>query len=278
MRKELNILSQSIFLILLLVLSACAYRPKLLAEKILPQQIAEMKKTTRLNEGEKIKYGISWLGISCGKMDLEIKSSEEINGRKVYHLFCDAGPNDFFSIFFQSRYILETYLDAETGLPIKSVRKKMPKNQTEEEIMFHWNNKVAEVNYGKAVKKIPLAENSQDLLSFLYYFRINGLAPDKKYNFSIIYSGKSWPVEMISDGVYQLRQTGGRCIRVLSVKLFSPLILEIMGGKELTAYVSADYERIPVIFSVKTKMGQADTTLIEKRQCELPKLEKKIPQ
>jgi hypothetical protein len=203
-------------------------------------------------------------------MDLEIKGIEEIDGRKFYRLFCDAGPNSFFSLFFKARYALETYVDTESGLPLKSSRKKMLKTGIEEEIVFDRNKNIAEINDGEKVKQITITQNSHDLLSFLYYYRINGLEPNKKYNFDIIYGGKSWPVEMSTGGIYQLRLRDGKCVDVLSVKVLSALILEIMGGKELNAYVSADSQRVPVFFNVKTKMGTANTTLIEQKQCELP--------
>jgi hypothetical protein len=154
-------------------------------------------------------------------------------------------------------------VDAESGLPLESSRKKMSKIGIEEDIIFDRDKKIAEINDGKTVKKITLTQNSHDLLSFLYYFRIHGLKPDKKYNFDIVYGGKSWPVEMTTQGVYQLRLKGGKRVDVLFVKLSSELILEIMGNKDLDAYVSADLERIPIFFRVKTKMGEADTILIK---------------
>lgn len=261
--KNLNGSYKIYFLVLVLALSACAYRPRIVAEKISPQQVICVKKPANLTKGEKLKYGISWIGIPAGMLDLEVKGVEEINGSKFYRLNCDAGPNGFFSLFFKYRYILETYVDAQSGLPLKSSRKKIRKAGIEEDIVFDWNKKIAEINDGKVVKKIALSQNSHDLLSFLYYFRMHGLEPDKKYNFDIIYGGRSWPVEMTTQGIYQVRLKGGKRFDALFVKLSSALILEIMGNNELDAYVSADLERIPVFFRVKTKMGEADTILIK---------------
>ncbi|MFA5271017.1 MAG: DUF3108 domain-containing protein [Candidatus Omnitrophota bacterium] len=260
--KKLNRFRRIYFLVLLLLLPACAYRPKIIAENISPQQIASVKEPTCLIGEEKLLYGISWLGIPAGRMNLEVKDIEKINGRDYYRLVCNAGPNNFFSFFFKSKYILETYVDVESALPLKSSRKRLPKGEIDEIITFDRNNKIAQINDGKAVKEIALTQNSHDLLSFLYYFRVHGLESGKKYDFDIVYGGKSWPVEMTTQGFCQLRLRDGKRIRVIAVKLSSALILEIMGNKDLEAYVSADLKRIPVFFTVKTKMGKADTTLI----------------
>jgi len=268
MNKKSSRLPKICFLILLLTLPACAYRPKIIAEKITLQEIASMKEPVRLLDGEKLSYGIAWIGIPSGRMNLEIKGIEKINGRNFYHIVCEAGPNDFFSLFFKSKYILETYVDTESGLPLKSLRKKMPKGEVEEDINFDRNNKIAEINNGKTIKKIELTQNSHDLLSFLYYFRMHGVEPEKKYDFDIVYGERSWPVEMTTEGVGRIKLRGSECVQVLSVKLSSALILEIMGNKEMEAYVSIDSKRIPIFFTVKTKMGQADTMLIKKEICD----------
>lgn len=256
--------SKICFLILLSVLSACAYRPRISPIKLTPQEIIKLEEPGCLDKTEKIKYSISWINIPSGRINLETKGIEKINGCNVYHIYCDAGPNSFWSLFFKSRYLLETYVDTQTGLPLKSVRKRMPKALIEEDIAFDWAKDTAKISDGKTTKEISVTKNSHDLLSFIYYYRIKGLEPGAKYNFYVIYNGKSWPVEIQTDNIYQLKSRDGSLIQVIYVKLLSSLIAELTGGSLLEAYVSVDSKRIPIFFSIKTKMGEADANLIEK--------------
>ncbi|MFA5008826.1 MAG: DUF3108 domain-containing protein [Candidatus Omnitrophota bacterium] len=245
-------------------MTACAYRPRIVMQCVpLAKQCTTINKPGKLSLVEKLNYVVSWHGIPSGRLTIETKGIETIGNRNYYHIVANAGPNDFFAIFFNIKYTVETYVDSDTGLPLKFYRNKSHRGKKEQEaIIFDHNANSATWEYThKAKKSVKIDENSQDLLSFLYYFRLKGFASDKLYNFNIVYDGKSWPVQMKVDNLHLLKLRNGKCIEVISAELTSPLISEIMGSSKLNAYVGADAKRIPIFFTVKTKMGEADTVL-----------------
>ncbi|MFA5337384.1 MAG: DUF3108 domain-containing protein [Candidatus Omnitrophota bacterium] len=252
------------FFAILLVMTACAYRPKIVLQCVPPlRQCAIVKEPSSLPVTEKLIYVLSWHGIPSGRLTLETKGVENIDGRNYYHVIATAGPNNFFSIFFNIKYTVETYVDKDTGLPLKFYKKKSSRGKVAEEtIVFDYSNDTAIWEYtGKTKKEIEFAKNSQDLLSFLYYFRLKGLEANKVYNFNILYNGKSWPIKMVTGNVNLIKLGSGDCINTVSVELSSSLISKLVGGEILNAYVSADSKRIPVFFTIKSKGGQADAVL-----------------
>jgi len=245
-------------------MTACAYRPKIVMQYTLPlKQCAIVKEPSSLPGAEKLIYGLSWHGIPSGRLTLETKGIERIDNCNYYHVIATAGPNNFFSIFFNIKYIVETYVDKDTGMPLKFYKKKSVKGKvTEETIIFDYGNNEAIWEYtGKTKKTIELTKNNQDLLSFLYYFRLKGLEANKVYNFNIVYNGKNWPIKMVTGNVNLIKLGSGDCVNVVSVELSSPLISKLVGGETLSAYVSADSKRIPVFFTIKSKGSQADAVL-----------------
>jgi hypothetical protein len=111
-------------------------------------------------------------------------------------------------------------------------------------------------------KEIEINENTHDLLSFLYYFRMKGIEQDKTYDFNILYGGKIWPIQMKVTDIYLMKFRDGSCVDVFSVELTSELISKIMGAPALDAYVSADLRRVPIFFTAKTRMGESDSVLL----------------
>lgn len=253
------------FLIIIISATACAYRPRIVT-KCIPKesQCFIAKEPSRFPSREKLRYSVSWRGIPSASLILETKGIEEVGGKDCYYMTANAGPNSFFSFFYNIKYQVETYIDKDSGLSLKSYKKKNFKNKiTEETIIFNRDKKTAQCEYNnKPKKEVKIEDTTHDLLSFLYYFRIKGLESGKAYDFGILYGGKIWQVKMTVGDVYLMKLRNGECIDVFSVKLFSELITKIMGASELDAYVSADSRRIPVFFTAKTKIGETDCALV----------------
>jgi len=252
-------------LIALLGTTACAYRPRIITQCI-PQaeQCLIMKEPAHFSSKEKLMYSASLGGIPSANLVLEIKGIEQVNNRDCYHIVANAGPNSFFSFFYNIKYQVETYIDKDSGLSLKFYKKKtFRKKVNEETIIFDRDKKMAQCEYNdKRKKEVTINQDTHDLLSFLYYFRMKGLEPDKTYDFSILYNGKIWPFKMKVNGVYLMKLRDGRCVNVFSVKLTSELISKIMGAPALDAFVSADAMRTPIFFTAKTRMGQSDSVLL----------------
>lgn len=252
-------------LILLLAVTACAYRPRIVMQCVpLKEQCIIVKEPSHFSSREKLMYSAALRGIPSANLVLEIKGIERVNNHDCYHIVADASPNSFFSLFFNVKYHVETYIDKDTGLSVKFYKKKTSGRKTNEEtIIFDRDKKTAKCEYNDMRKKeIEINENTQDLLSFLYYFRMKGIEQNKTYDFNILYGGKIWPIQMKVTGVYLMKLRDGSCVNVFSVKLTSELISKIMGAPALDAYVSADSRRVPIFFTAQTTMGESDSVLL----------------
>jgi hypothetical protein len=247
-----------------LLVTACVYKPLITAYVPQNWQCPVTKRQFTFSDKEKLLYTAAWHGIPSGRLVLEIKGIEKIANRDYYHIVATAGPNDFFSFFYNVKYMVETYIDKETGLTLKFRKQKISGERTiEEDIDFDRKNNTMNWQYtGRSKETIKSSQNTHDLLSFLYYFRLKGLEQNKTYDFEIAYNGKIWPVQMKVDDVKFLRLRGGNYLPVFYVELSSELIAKIMGTKILKAYVSADSKRVPVFFTARTKIGNADSRLI----------------
>lgn len=253
------------FLTVLLAITACAYRPRIVTQCIpLQKQCFLTKEPARFSSQEKLIYGASWRGIPSASLVLEIKGIKQVGNRDCYHIVATASPNTFFSFFYNVKYRVETYIDKDNGLSLRFYKKKTFKRKTTEEtITFNRDKKTAKCEYnGKQKKDVAIDENTHDLLSFLYYFRLKGLEPEKIYDFSIIFAGKIWPVKMKVNNIYLIKLKNGECMNAFSVTLTSDLINEIMGSSTLDAYVSADIRRTPIYFTAKTRIGESDSVLL----------------
>ncbi|MCK9614853.1 MAG: DUF3108 domain-containing protein [Candidatus Omnitrophica bacterium] len=252
------------FLSILLATTACAYRPQIIKQCIPKQEQCFLpKEPARLSYDEKLIYGASWRGIPSAKLILQIKGIEEVNNRDCYHITATANPNSFFSIFFNVKYEVDTYIDKASGLSLKFHKKKsFGRKISEETIIFDRDKKIAKCKFNDNRKKdVEIGENTHDLLSFLYYFRMKGLEPEGTYDFNILYAGRIWPIKMKVNGIYLMKLKGER-INVFSVRLTSELINAIIGSPALDAYVSANEKLIPVFFTANTRIGQSDSVLL----------------
>ncbi|MDD4955913.1 MAG: DUF3108 domain-containing protein [Candidatus Omnitrophica bacterium] len=260
----IKITFKSLFLVMLLGTTACAYKPKIVMQCLpQPKQCIIANETLRFSPKEKLAYVASLGSIPSANLVLEIKGIEYVNGHDCYHIVADAGPNSFFSLFFNLKYHIETYIDKNTGLTAKFYKKKTSRRKTTEEtIIFDRDKNTAKCEYNDMRKKeLAINQDTHDLLSFLYYYRMKGIETGKTYNFGMLYGGKIWPVEMKVGNVYLMKLKDGSCINVFAVKLSSEIISSIMGAPVLDAYVSVDSKRIPIFFTAKTRMGDVGTVL-----------------
>ena len=161
-------------------------------------------KNTSFKEGEKLVFkvyynmGAIWVGAGYATFNTTL---EDFNGKKTYHVVGDGKTLKSYDWFFKVRDKYETYIDAETMLPLKFIR------NVDEGGYKIYNNVTFNQNMGQAIStngvhKVPKCV--QDVLSTIYYARnidYNKYKPgdkipfamfldDQVYNLYIRYVGK----------------------------------------------------------------------------------------
>jgi len=213
--------------------------------------------------GEKIDYavGYSVIGIyvNAGSASFTTATTPGNNG-EMYHLVGEGATNSRYDWIFKVRDRYESYFDAGTMQPVKSVRSvNEGKYKKYEEVVFDAKNNTA--TNKKGVHKVP--QNIQDVISAVYCARnldytsyklgdkipINMFFGSEVYNMYIRYAGK------------ETVKTKYGNIRTIVLK---PLLLKgdtFKGGEGMTVWVTDDNNHVPVKIESKLSVGSIKVDL-----------------
>lgn len=253
---------------IVLVISSCAYRPKIITLPVPIQEQANEAVSVpiavkTIEVGEKLVYAVDWRGIPSGKIILEVKEIVTIGQRSYYHIIAEAVPNGFFSFFYRVKYFVETYIDTESHRPLKFYKKRILRNVVSEEtINFDYNRNEARWQYtSSGSKTIPLTPHGQDLLSFLYIFRMQDIKLGAEYPVDIVYNASIWQAKIKVD-TFELVKFNGEGIKTFTAKLISRLSKHITGDQKMKIYFSFDNGHAPLLFQLSTKIGPLTGVLV----------------
>lgn len=224
-------------------------------------------------EGEKITfrvyYNMSFIWATAGYATFTVKT-EDMNGRKVYHVTGDGKTAKSYEWFYKVRDIYESYIDKETLLPLRFVR-----NVNEggfkifADVKFDRNKKEA-VNEKK--KKYAITDCTQDVLSAIYFARnidYNKHKPGDKIPFSMFLDDSLYSVYIKYLGKEEMQTRNGKykCIKIV------PLLIEgtmFKGGEKMTIWVSDDDNHIPVRIESPILIGSIKVDLVEHENLKNP--------
>ncbi|MBF0209010.1 MAG: hypothetical protein HQK53_19285, partial [Oligoflexia bacterium] len=75
----------------------------------------------KIYEGERIELALKYLGIVCGNVYLQTMKKALVGQRQAYHFYARAMSAKFYESFYKLDDYVESFIDAETFLPIKYV-------------------------------------------------------------------------------------------------------------------------------------------------------------
>jgi Protein of unknown function (DUF3108). len=222
-------------------------------------------KNISFKEGEKLVYkvyynmGRLWVGAGMANFNVSL---ETFNGKKVYHIVADGTTLKSYEWFYKVRDRYETYIDAETMLPMKFIR-----NVNEGGYKIY-NNVTFNQNIGQAVStngvfKVPNC--IQDVLSAIFYAR--------NIDFTKYKPGDKIPFSMfLDDEVFNLyvRYIGKERITTkygtFNTIKFSPLLIDgtiFKGGEKMMVWVSDDNNHVPVRVDSPILVGSIKVDLVD---------------
>lgn len=201
-----------------------------------------------VKDGEKINfrvyYNLSAIWVAAGEANFTTKLTT-LQGKPVYHIVGDGQTYKSYDWFFKVRDKYETFLDAETLLPRKFIR-KVEEGDTKfsHYVVFDRMQQKAFSNN----KTFPVPQCVQDVLSAIYYAR--------NIDYSKYQPGAKIPFSMfLDDEVFHLyiRYVGKERITTKygtfnAIKIM-PLLIEgtiFKGGENMVVYVSDDANHIPL--------------------------------
>lgn len=192
----------------------------------------------------KVYYNMGRLWVGAGEA-VFTTNVEKLNGKSVYHITGTGSTYKSYDWFYRVRDKYETYIDAETMLPLKFVR-----NVNEGGFRIY-NSVNFDHNNGRAISTngvFNIPKCVQDVLSSIFYAR--------NIDYSKYQPGAKIPFSMfLDDQVYNLyiRYLGKERIKTKhgtfnTIKI-SPLLIEgtiFKGGEKMTVWVSDDENHVPV--------------------------------
>ncbi len=216
--------------------------------------------------GEYFKFRIHYGIVNAGYATLEVKDAT-INNKKVFHVVGKGYTTGMSRFFFKVDDLYETYIDKDSGMPYRFVRKidegGYKKNQ---EGFFNQSaNKVTVKDYkNNNEKTFVTPKNTQDILSSFYYLR-NYPGIDK------IKPGESITIDMFFDDEttkFKLKFVGRENITtkfgVVPSMIFRPLVQSGRVFKEkesLTVWISDDDNRLPLRIKADLAIGSLKADL-----------------
>jgi len=234
---------------------------------IFGMQLSFAQKKSAFQEGEWFKFEMSYSNfLKAGNATLEVKESS-INGRPVYHVVGKGWTTGAIKWFFKVKDRYESFIDKETGMPYKFIRKIDEGGHTKDiEIEFDHEKREALVENKKykTTKTVATEKDVQDMVSAFYYLRNN-------YDTESIKEGDIVTLNMFFDEEnynFKLKFLGRETIdtefgRVKTLK-FRPYVMAGRVFKEqesLTLWVSADDNKIPLKIKADLAVGSLQANL-----------------
>lgn len=234
---------------------------------VIGMQIGFAQEKSAFQEGEWFKFEMSYSNfLKAGNATLEVKEST-LDGKPVYHVVGKGWTTGAIKWFFKVKDRYESYIDKETGMPYKFIRKIDEGGHTKDiEIKFNHEKQEAfvEDKEHKTKKTIATEKDIQDMVSAFYYLRNN-------YETDSIKEGEIVSLNMFFDEEnynFKLKFLGRETIdtefgKVKTLK-FRPYVMAGRVFKEqesLTLWVSADKNKIPLKIKADLAVGSLQANL-----------------
>jgi len=228
---------------------------------------AKAQQKTAFQGGEWFKFDMSYSNfLTAGTATLEVDETT-LNGKSVYHVVGKGWTSGAIKWFFKVKDRYESYIDKETGMPYKFIRKIDEGGHTKDiEIDFNHKTKQAliENKKNKTKKTVSIEQDVQDMVSAFYYLRNN-------YDTESIKEGDIIQLNMFFDEEnfqFKLKYLGKETIdtqfgRVKTLR-FRPYVMAGRVFKEqesLTLWVSADDNKVPLKIKADLAVGSLQANL-----------------
>ena len=221
------------------------------SEKVFPRS---EKPAAKIFLGEKIKFEVSYLGITVGEAESEVKELVKVNGRDAYHIEINIRSRPVLDWIYKVRDTHHTYIDAEYFHSLRYEKKiKEGSYWTDESMEYDQNAHMGRFYSRKdnSRKEMFVPQNVQDQISCCYWLRLQEIKPDSKTLISVNADEKNWDLEVITHGVKKMKIDRVGVFQAVEVE---PIILFegffVRRGK-VRGWMSLDERRIPLVMKVK---------------------------
>jgi len=216
--------------------------------------------------GEKLEFGLSWMGIPAGTTILHVRDKKTIDGKEAFHIESTSWSNRFVSTFYKVDDRIECYMDAKdlTGIKMK-IKQREGRHKNDKEILFNQTERRAEYikNGSKSMHEVP--NNIRDSLSSFYFLRTMDLEVGKDVIIDTFASGKLYKVtvEVLKKERLMLKLGTFNTIKVRPKLKHNDVF---MNKGDVYIWLTDDEEKIPIQIKSEIVIGsiKAELTKLER--------------
>jgi hypothetical protein len=215
------------------------------------------------NSRETLKFQMYYGLINAGELDIKLRPSR-LFGREVLHSVATGYTTGLADRLFKIYDVYESYMDPETGLPVKAIRNIKEGNyRYYNEVLYdHENNTVSSQRSG--IHEVP--PGILDMVSVMYMLRekINDtrLTPGDVLEFNTYFSDKVYPVFIRFVGTETIRTRKGRFHALKFAPVSEPGRM-FKSNEDITLWLSNDRNYIPLRMSLNMLLGSIRVDLVE---------------
>lgn len=213
--------------------------------------------------GEKLRYRLHYGVIDAGEATLEVnKTNKTVQGRPLLHMVGKGRTLGSFNWFFKVRDRYETYMDAQGVFPWMFIRRVDEGGFTiNQDYTFKQAEEKVSTNEGKTFD-VPFGIH--DMLSSFYYARtlnLDGAKIGQEFKMQMFIDNEIYPfkIKYLGDETIKTRKGKFKCHKI------RPIVMEGRIWKQeedLTVWVTADKNKIPVEIKTKIAVGSIKATLV----------------
>lgn len=219
--------------------------------------------------GENLKFKISWSFITAGEANLITSKIVEADAQYAYMIEAYAQSYSVIDTLFKVRDINASWvsLDGKRSLGYwQSVREG--KYARDEWLTFDYTDASYTINKQDRHGKITQTENTFkgdsvfDMLSALYYVRMQPLPLKGELFFDIVNRSAQYPLKVIVHGRETVKVKAGKFDCIVVEPMISGEGIFVSKGKSLKVWLTDDEYKMPVKMSVEVFIGSVKAELV----------------
>ena len=217
--------------------------------------------------GERLAFHGWWFSFPVGYGWIEVKEIVSLEGRQAFHIEAQGHTNELLSTFYPIHDVMHSYLDVETLKPLRFEKDQREGHyQAREIVTFDQQRALASYRslVNQSTKEIALPQDFQDLISALYWFRMQPLHAGQPLLLNIYTDEKIFEtrIHVQAPTMLELLKRGTfRCIVVEPKALFKGVLVK---RGRIWAYLTADERRLPLLVKATTPWGSMSAVLDER--------------
>jgi hypothetical protein len=229
---------------------------------------AARKANMAFSHGEQLVFRVYYHAlltgsVTAGEAKLSVSQSPvPVGNSQTYHIVGEGKSKGAFNWFFKVNDRFETWMDKETLLPRKFVRRTREGNYSKDED-YIFNHQLRKVFSSRKQTNIP--PDAQDLISAFYYARqldFSKAKPGMQYDINFVFDDSVYTSRIRYFGKDTLNTKLGKiaCLK------FKPMVLTGNVFKDeypMTLWISDDQNKLPIMAVSEVVVGSVRMELVE---------------